>query len=84
MADFPAAAAVAEVAALVVFLVVVLPVNSRFPVHGAGAVPAGWQALRDRWEAGHAAGFALFTVAFLLLGVAAVRTGGTSPRGTRR
>jgi hypothetical protein len=75
-----------EVAALVVFLAVVLPVNSRFPVHGPGAVPAGWRALRDRWEAGHAAGFVLFAVAFMLLLVLAMlRRGGTeTARGSRR
>jgi hypothetical protein len=56
-----------------VFLTVVLPVNSRFPVHGSGAVPAGWAGLRDRWEAGHAAGFVLFTVAFIMLALAALR-----------
>jgi hypothetical protein len=78
------AAAVAEVAALIVFLSVVLPVNSQFPVYGSGAVPAGWATLRDRWEAGHAAGFVLFAVAFLLLTMAAVRTGRTDSRGTRR
>lgn len=58
-----AAAAVVQVVALVVFLAVVYPVNFHFPVHGSGTVPAGWAALRTRWEAGHAAGFVLFTVA---------------------
>jgi hypothetical protein len=56
-----------------VFLTIVLPVNSKFPVHGSGVVPAGWQALRDRWEAGHAAGFVLFAAAFVLLLVLAMR-----------
>jgi len=37
-----------ELVALVVFLEVVLPVNPRFPVHGSGAVPAGWETLRAR------------------------------------
>jgi hypothetical protein len=67
------AAATMEVAALIVFLTVVLPVNSKFPVHGSGAVPAGWAGLRDRWEAGHATGFVLFTVAFIVLTLTALR-----------
>jgi hypothetical protein len=61
------AAATMEMTALIVFLTAVLPVNSKFPVHGSGAVPAGWTGLRDRWEAGHATGFVLFTVAFIVL-----------------
>lgn len=69
------AAAGAELLALVVFLTVVYPVNFRFPVHGPGAVPDGWEALRDRWELGHTAGFVLFTVAFVLLLVVALRSG---------
>ena len=35
--DRPVAAAAVKVVALVVFLTVVLPVNSRFPVHGSGS-----------------------------------------------
>src|SRR5579875_627791 len=83
-------AAVAEMAALIVFLTVVLPVNSRFPVHGSGAVPAGWQTLRDHWETGHAIGFALFTAAFILLAMTALRPAnsvdgrGRAPYSTRR
>ena len=65
-------AAAIEVAALVVFLTVVLPVNSNLPVHDSGAVPAGWAGLRNRWEAGHATGFALFTAAFIVLAIAAL------------
>ena len=72
----PLAAAVAlEVTALILFFAVVYPVNLRFPVHGAGTVPAGWAALRDRWELGHAIGFALFTTAFILLVTSALRPG---------
>ena len=70
-----AAAAALEVTALIVFFAVVYPVNLRFPVHGPGTVPAGWAALRDRWELGHAAGFALFTAAFVLLLTSALRPG---------
>ena len=77
------AAAAVELAALVVFLAVVLPVNSRFPVHGSGAVPAGWVALRDRWEAGHATGFVLFTVGFILLALTALRSGTQHPDEVR-
>jgi hypothetical protein len=72
------AAAAIEVAALIVFVTVVLPVNSHFPVHGSGAVPAGWAGLRDRWEAGHATGFFLFALAFILLVMAAIRGGARS------
>ena len=78
------AAAAVELAALVVFLAVVLPVNSRFPVHGSGAVPTGWTALRDRWEAGHASGFVLFTVGFILLVVIALRSGAQHPDEVRQ
>ena len=51
--SLPVAAAAVEVVALVVFLMVVLPVNSRFPVHGSGAVPGGWAGLRDRVRTVH-------------------------------
>jgi hypothetical protein len=71
------AAAAAELVALAVFLAVVLPVNSRFPVHGSGAVPPGWAALRDRWEVGHTIGFVLFTTAFALLLAVVLRPGAT-------
>lgn len=61
------AAAALEVVAMIVFFTVIYPVNFRFPVDGSGAVPPDWMALRDRWELGHAIGFVLFTIAFLLL-----------------
>lgn len=70
-----AVAAALEVVAMIVFFTVVYPVNFRFPVHGSGAVPTDWAALRDRWELGHAIGFALFTTAFVLLLLAASRQG---------
>ena len=63
----PGAAAAAEVIALVTFLTVVYPVNLRLPVGTGGAVPADWEALRFRWELGHAIGFALFAAAFAAL-----------------
>lgn len=78
-----AAAAGVEVIALIVFLTVVYPVNFQFPVHGTGAVPANWTALRDRWELGHAIGFVLFTAAFVLLLTTALRPG-TAPSASRR
>lgn len=39
-------------------------------------MPAGWRALPDRWEAGHAVGFVLFLAAFVLLVVAALQDRG--------
>lgn len=75
-----AAAATLEVISLIVFFAVVYPVNFRFPVHGPGIVPADWTALRDRWELGHAIGFALFTAVFSLLLASALRP--AAERGT--
>jgi hypothetical protein len=72
-----AAAAALEIIALAWFFAVVYPVNLRFPVGGPVTVPAGWAALRDRWEVGHAVGFALFTAAFVVL------VGGFSSRVAR-
>ena len=68
-------AAALQVAALATFFAVVYPVNFRFPVHGSGAVPSGWAALRDRWEAGHTIGFVLFAAAFVVLLLVAFRSG---------
>ncbi|MGH3438934.1 MAG: hypothetical protein ACRDRN_21005 [Sciscionella sp.] len=68
-----ASAAGLEVIALIVFLTVVYPVNFQFPVHGFDAVPPDWAALRNRWELGHAVGFVLFTTAFILLLITALR-----------
>jgi hypothetical protein len=73
-------AAAAEVIALITFFAIVRPVNGRFPVGPDTVVPAGWTALRDRWEVGHMIGFVLFLIAFLLL--IAGRLPGT--RGDRR
>ena len=66
-------AAALEVLALGSFLTIIYPANQQFPVHGGGIVPAGWQQLRLRWEAGHALGFVLFLAAFLLLLIALLR-----------
>lgn len=63
-----------EVLALALFFAVIYPVNLAFPVFGPVTVPADWAALRDRWELGHAVGFALFTAAFVLLLLAVLRT----------
>lgn len=53
---------------LIVFLTVVYPVNPQFPVDVPSVVvPPDWQALRIRWEVGHALGFVLFSAAFVLL-----------------
>ncbi|HEX3651081.1 MAG TPA: hypothetical protein VHV49_21865 [Pseudonocardiaceae bacterium] len=62
-----------QVVALASFLAVVYPVNQRLPVDSGGAVPADWTGLRDRWELGHAVGFVLFAVSFVLLLVFLIR-----------
>jgi hypothetical protein len=72
-----AAAAGLQVAGLVTFLTIVYPVNLRLPVGSSGAVPAGWTALRDRWELGHTIGFVLFALSFVLLLVPLVRRTGS-------
>jgi hypothetical protein len=77
------AAAAAQIVALIVFFAVIYPVNQRFPVHGPGAVPADWAALRDRWEAGHAAGFILYLAALVLLLIAAMRSRSSSEPARR-
>lgn len=74
-----ATAAGLQVVAQVTFLTIVYPVNLRLPVDSAGTVPADWAALRDRWELGHAVGFALFTASFVLLLVPLVRQGSGRP-----
>jgi len=66
-------AASLQLIALVSFLTVVYPVNLRLPINSSGSVPANWIALRDRWEVGHALGFALFAVSFVLLLLPLVR-----------
>lgn len=66
-------AAVLETIALISFFAVIYPVNLQFPVSGEGGVPADWEALRVRWETGHAIGFVLFGAAFVLLLVPLIR-----------
>jgi hypothetical protein len=67
-------AAAAEVTGLITFLTIVWPVNGRFPVGPDTVVPPDWASLRNRWETGHAVGFILFTVAFICLARALLRT----------
>ena len=59
-----------QVAALANYFARVEPVNGRFRALAPGQVPVDFTALRTQWEYGHAVGFALFTVAFLLLLIA--------------
>jgi len=59
------AATVCIAAALADFFVLVLPVNLR--TDNWTQAPADWQALRARWEAGHALGALLYAVAFSAL-----------------
>ena len=59
-----------QVVALAHYFARVEPVNVRFRALPAGQVPSDFTALRTQWEYGHAVGFALFTVAFLLLLIA--------------
>lgn len=79
-----ASAAGVQVIALITFLTIVYPVNLRLPVNSNGTVPADWTALRDRWELGHAIGFVLFTVSFVLLIVTLVRQADLAERPVGR
>ena len=64
---FIGTAFVLQVAQLANYFARVEPVNVRFRALPLGQVPSDFSALRAQWEYGHAVGFALFTVAFLLL-----------------
>ncbi|WP_270937786.1 hypothetical protein [Falsiroseomonas oryzae] len=54
-------------AALVVWAAVVAPVNTRIAAATPATLPPDWTAWRLRWEAGHAAGFALSALALVVL-----------------
>lgn len=53
--------------ALLVWAVVVQPVNAHVAHWSIGSVPSGWQAWRSRWEYGHTARFALMLVGYGVL-----------------
>lgn len=82
---FTGASLVLQLAAFANYFARVEPVNVRFRALTPGQVPPDFAALRTQWEYGHAVGFALFTVAFLLLLIALVTvvnsTAPTFPRG---
>jgi hypothetical protein len=63
------AGTVALTAALLLWFLVVSPVNAHWAAAGPGAVPPEFESLRARWEWGHAAHAALLFVAFLALAV---------------
>ncbi|MDQ2792189.1 MAG: hypothetical protein M3Y73_21735 [Actinomycetota bacterium] len=62
-----------QVAELADYFARVEPVNARFRALSPGQVPSDFIALRAQWEYGHALGFALYAVAFLLLVLSLVR-----------
>lgn len=66
-----------QVAQLANYFARVEPVNIRFRALSDGQVPSDFIALRAQWEYGHAVGFALFAVAFVLLVIS--RPGPTVP-----
>ena len=64
----PAAiAALCLTAALVLWFIIVAPVNGRLNGWTAASLPADWQDVRNRWEAGHAVAALLYGVAIALL-----------------
>ncbi|QVQ51420.1 hypothetical protein J4H86_21865 [Spiractinospora alimapuensis] len=75
---FTTGAFLAEGLATIIFFAVIYPVNLRFPLGEDGQPPADWATLRLLWEAGHVAGFVLFTLAFLLLTIGLVRAAATT------
>ena len=79
-------AALAQLVALVLFFVLVSPVNAIQAGWSPAAAPAGWQQVRDRWEYGHAIRAVLYAVAFAavltaLLSATRERTGARQPAG---
>ncbi len=55
-------------AGIVVTLVIEVPINQQVVVWQAGAMPAGWRALRDRWWRFHAVRSGMGVGAFLFAG----------------
>ncbi|MGH3783780.1 MAG: hypothetical protein ACRDRO_24950 [Pseudonocardiaceae bacterium] len=70
---FSGAALVAQLVAFANYFARVEPVNGRFRALAPGQVPRDFTALRAQWEYGHALGFGLFAVAFLLLAISLFR-----------
>jgi hypothetical protein len=66
-------ALVLQVIALAGLLTLIVPVNARLRALAPGELPPDFTVLRDQWEYTHAAGFVLFTVAFVLLLTALLR-----------
>lgn len=74
------ASLVLQLAAFANYFARVEPVNGRFRALAPGQVPPDFGALRTQWEYGHAVGFALFVVAFLLV---VISLPAASPEHTR-
>ncbi len=70
------AAAVATSIGLIEWALVVAPMNARLNGWTAATLPPDWNAVRNRWEAGHAVQAVLFFAAFLLLERIAIRRQG--------
>jgi hypothetical protein len=64
-------AALCSSAALGIWFAYVEPVNTALNAWTADTLPTDWTRFRDQWEGGHAAGAALFAIAFSAL-VAAI------------
>ncbi len=60
-------AAIVSTIGLVAWALIVSPMNAVLNGWTPATLPAGWTAVRDRWEAGHALHFVLFGAAFVLL-----------------
>jgi hypothetical protein len=60
-------AAIAASVGLIVWSLVVSPMNSVLSAWTPDAIPADWTQVRNRWEAGHAAQFVLYAIAFISL-----------------
>jgi hypothetical protein len=67
-------AAVAIVATLVSWIVLVAPMNTAMAAWADG-IPLGWERVRMRWEVGHVIGFGLNLMAFLALVVSVLADG---------
>jgi hypothetical protein len=73
-------AALCGSAALVIWFTYVDPVNTALKAWTPETLPSDWTAYRDRWEAGHAAGAALFALAFGALVAAILSEAESGPR----
>jgi hypothetical protein len=79
-----AVAAVCYATAMVVFLLLVNPMNSAMKAIEVEAAPPGWEVLRNQWEYGHLFRFLLQVTGLGALLVAFVRPERREPRLIRR